>query len=83
MLLGENGDPDAAKRDPWMVDGSFHVFRYLLQLVPEFDKFLADNPIKLQGLSPAQGSELLGARLFGRWKSGKDENKADLTNITH
>lgn len=45
-------------------------YRNLQQLVPEFDKFLHDNPISLAGLSREQGSELLGARLVGRWKSG-------------
>ncbi|KAF8621453.1 hypothetical protein AX15_007804 [Amanita polypyramis BW_CC] len=70
LLLGQDGDSNANIRDPWMVDGSLQVFRYLFQLVPEFDKFLEDNPIKMPGLSPEQGSELLGARLIGRWKSG-------------
>ncbi|KAF8621428.1 hypothetical protein AX15_007788 [Amanita polypyramis BW_CC] len=78
MLLGEDGDTNASTRDPWMVDGSFHVFRYLSQLVPEFDKFLEDNPIKIPELSPEQGSELLGARLIGRWKSGKDGNQVKM-----
>lgn len=54
-----------------MVDGSFLVFRFLFQLVPEFDKFLKENPVKVPGLSPEEGSELMGARLVGRWKSGK------------
>ncbi|KAK7688865.1 hypothetical protein QCA50_007554 [Cerrena zonata] len=44
------------------------VFRYLFQLVPEFNTFLKKNPI--QGPPPDVGSELLGARLVGRWKSG-------------
>jgi hypothetical protein len=46
------------------------VFRHLFQLVPEFNSFLKHNPIVLPGLPPDQGSELLGARLVGRWKSG-------------
>ncbi|KAM6499969.1 hypothetical protein JOM56_005477 [Amanita muscaria] len=69
ILLGHDGD-DVPTRDPWMVDGSFLAFRYLFQLVPEFNKFLQNNPIKVPGLSDAEGSELLGARLVGRWKSG-------------
>lgn len=40
------------------------------QLVPEFNKFLHDNPIDVPGLPRDQGSELFGARLVGRWKSG-------------
>jgi Dyp-type peroxidase family len=46
------------------------VFRKLQQFVPEFNEFLAKNPIPDKGLTPAEGSELLGARLVGRWKSG-------------
>ena len=59
--------PDVA-RPAWALDGSFLVFRYLSQLVPEFDTFLKKNPIP--GVPPEFGSELLGARLVGRWKSG-------------
>lgn len=44
-------------------------YRQLQQFVPEFNKFLADNPIK-EVPDRKLGSELLGARLFGRWKSG-------------
>ena len=65
-LLGRVGD--AIPRPSWALDGSFLAFRYLFQLVPEFDTFLKKNPIP--GLPPAEGSELLGARLVGRWKSG-------------
>lgn len=48
------------------------ALRHLSQLVPEFDKFLIDHPINLNipGMTPAQASELLGARMVGRWKSG-------------
>ena len=53
-----------------MVDGSFLAFRFLFQLVPEFNKFLNDNALKVPGLSAEQGAELLGSRLIGRWKSG-------------
>jgi hypothetical protein len=52
------------------VDGSFLVFRFLSQTVLEFDNFLRDHPLPVPGLTPAEGSELLGARLVGRWKSG-------------
>ena len=36
--------------------------------MPEFNNFLKHNPIP--NLPPAFGSELLGARLVGRWPSG-------------
>ncbi|KAF7335654.1 DyP-type peroxidase [Mycena venus] len=68
ILVGETGDN--VTRPEWAKDGSFLVFRQLKQLVPEFNKFLADNPINEPGLTPEQGSELLGARMIGRWKSG-------------
>ncbi|CCO35465.1 Peroxidase 2 Short=MsP2 [Rhizoctonia solani AG-1 IB] len=69
ILCGKAEDP-VANRPEWALEGSFLAFRQLEQLVPEFHKFLADNPITLPGLTREQGSELLGARLVGRWKSG-------------
>lgn len=36
------------------------MFRKLQQFVPEFNDFIASNPIKDGGLSPQQGSDLLG-----------------------
>ena len=76
ILCGRENDVDAASgnpvtRPPWALDGSFIALRYLFQLVPEFNTFLKNNPIKSTGLPPDQGSDLLGARLVGRWKSGK------------
>ncbi|KAJ6572004.1 dye-decolorizing peroxidase precursor [Mycena capillaripes] len=68
ILVGETGD--AVSRPAWAKDGSFLVFRQLKQLVPEFNKFLTDNPIHIPALTPKQGSDLLGARMVGRWKSG-------------
>ncbi|KAJ7256340.1 fungal peroxidase [Mycena rebaudengoi] len=69
ILLGEDGDT-VTGRPAWAKDGSFLVFRQLKQLVPEFHKFLKDNPIRLPGLNDSQGSDLLGARIIGRWPSG-------------
>ncbi|KAG8702638.1 hypothetical protein FRC09_004628 [Ceratobasidium sp. 395] len=68
ILAGKTGD--VVKRPDWAVEGSFLAFRQLNQLVPEFDDFLDKNPIVLPGLDRKAGSELLGARLVGRWKSG-------------
>ncbi|KAG8732477.1 hypothetical protein FRC10_000893 [Ceratobasidium sp. 414] len=61
---------DTVRRPGWAVEGSFLAFRQLNQLVPEFHDFLEKNPIDHPGLDRKQGSELLGARLVGRWKSG-------------
>jgi len=73
IIAGADGDNDAGgnprSRPDWVKDGSFLAFRQLKQLVPEFNKFLVDNPLDVPGLTPAQGSELLGARMIGRWKS--------------
>ncbi|KAJ7247533.1 fungal peroxidase [Mycena rebaudengoi] len=70
ILVGEEGDQLKRSRPAWAKDGSFLVFRQLKQLVPEFNKFLTDHPIRLPGLTAQQGSDLLGARMVGRWKSG-------------
>ncbi|KAI0478137.1 hypothetical protein F4859DRAFT_48294 [Xylaria cf. heliscus] len=82
ILLGREGDdglanpgeaPQGVKRPSWALDGSFLVFRYLKQLVPEFDAFLEAHPLpvpKIRGPRDPTGAELLGARLVGRWKSG-------------
>ncbi|KAJ6554263.1 hypothetical protein B0H19DRAFT_1152998, partial [Mycena capillaripes] len=67
ILLGEDGDTQATTRPAWAKDGSFLVFRQLKQLVPEFHKFLTNNPIVENGLTAEQGSALLGARMVGRW----------------
>ncbi|EJD06642.1 Dyp-type peroxidase [Fomitiporia mediterranea MF3/22] len=69
LVCGTNGDT-VQNRPAWAKNGSFLVYRQLQQLVPEFNKFLTDNPVNVPGLPRDKGSELLGARLFGRWKSG-------------
>jgi len=67
FVFGYPGQPGGATAPPlpWMANGSFMVFRRLVQLVPEFNQFLASQANSL-GMDPA----LLGARLVGRWKSG-------------
>ena len=60
-------------RPSWALDGSFFVFRYLKQLVPEFNNFLEANALEVPNpILPGDpsGADLLGARLVGRWKSG-------------
>ena len=67
LVCGTDSDP-VPNRPSWAKNGSFLAYRQLQQLVPEFDKFLTDNP--LPGLPRDEGSALLGARIVGRWKSG-------------
>jgi len=74
ILLSRNGDPTT--RPSWALDGSFLAFRYLFQLVPEFNDFLSKNAIP--GLTPEDGAAFLGARLVGRWKSGAPVDLAPL-----
>ena len=54
------------KRPEWMVEGSFLVFRKLEQDVQAFrdliDKFASGNSVN---------AEHFGAKLMGRWKSGR------------
>jgi len=74
IVTGKTGDPGLSIRKDWSTEGSFAVFRFLEQLVPEFNVFLNKNPVPEDGnkkiLTPAEGSALLGARMVGRWKSG-------------
>ncbi|KAI0070456.1 Dyp-type peroxidase [Panus rudis PR-1116 ss-1] len=67
LFLGREGDDTT--RPSWAIDGSILAFRFLGQHVPEFNKFLEDNPIP-EVVDRKKGSEFLGARLVGRWKSG-------------
>ncbi len=73
ILLGREGDTisktSVTTRPPWALERSFLCFRYLFQLVPEFEAFLKNNPIASVP-DRKLGSELLGARLMGRCKSG-------------
>ena len=87
-ILGREGDlninanPNVPIHRPsWALDGSFLAFRYLFQLVPEFDTFLKRNPVP--GLAPDHGSELLGARMVGRWMSGMQTPMFVLSLASH
>ncbi|KAJ7725949.1 fungal peroxidase [Mycena metata] len=78
ILMSETGDQ--ITRPSWAKDGSFLVFRQLKQLVPEFNAFLTANPIVNGALTAQQGSDLLGARMVGRWKSGAPVDLAPLVD---
>jgi Dyp-type peroxidase family len=70
ILTGRLGDLNL--RPTWALDGTFMAFRYLQQHVPEFNKYLLDNSIQntVGNLTVQGGADFLGARMFGRWKSG-------------
>ena len=74
IVTGKVGDPAIKIRNELSTEGSFAVFRWLFQEVPEFNVFLKNNPLHRDGngnpLTPKEGSDLLGARMVGRWKSG-------------
>ncbi|KAH7099472.1 dye-decolorizing peroxidase precursor, partial [Auriculariales sp. MPI-PUGE-AT-0066] len=70
IVIGKDGDDQAASRPDWTIGGSFLVFRQLDQMVPEFNKFLLDKAPTSTDLTVEQRTETFGARLVGRWKSG-------------
>lgn len=69
IIIGGNEDTKADLRPDWAKDGSLMVFRKLQQFVPEFERFLIDNPLNATGLLPEEASALRGAKMVGRWKS--------------
>lgn len=70
ILTGRIGD--TALRPAWAFDGTFMAFRHFQQLVPEFNKWTLDNAVqnKVGNLTVQEGADFMGARMFGRWKSG-------------
>lgn len=78
ILTGETGDNSASSRPAWTKSGSFLAFRQLQQKVPEFNKYLSDNTLAVPGLTQQENTDLLGARMVGRWKSGAPIDLAPL-----
>jgi deferrochelatase/peroxidase EfeB len=73
IVMGHDGDEDKAKRPSWAIDGSFMVFRKLKMFAPEFEGFVKQDSARVfPNLDPKAAQDLYGARLVGRWKSGKD-----------
>ncbi|RMZ85686.1 hypothetical protein DV736_g6562, partial [Chaetothyriales sp. CBS 134916] len=68
----QTGQIETVQRPDWSRDGTIMCFRKLDQLVPEFHAFLRAFPIDVAdpGAPPTLGSDLLGARMVGRWPSG-------------
>ncbi|KAG8965814.1 hypothetical protein FRC05_002995 [Tulasnella sp. 425] len=82
IVMGYKNDPALGQRPWWTKNGTIMVFRKLEQDVPEFDNWLAETgkwwssfaPKEFVNsgsrLSDEEGAALLGARMFGRYKSG-------------
>nr|WAW38289.1 DyP-type peroxidase [Chondrostereum purpureum] len=79
IVAGRDGDIPG--RPAWALDGSFLVFRYLFQLVPEFDSFLEEHPVPDPRLTKQEAIDLRGARMVGRWKSGTPIECAELAPL--
>ncbi|KAL4963397.1 Dyp-type peroxidase [Aspergillus stella-maris] len=62
-------DGDKAKHPDWATEGSFLVFREIVQKVPEFDKFMRESSKQIPSFDDGTG-EKLAAYLMGRWKNG-------------
>ncbi|THU88565.1 fungal peroxidase, partial [Dendrothele bispora CBS 962.96] len=77
FIVGADGDTTSGRPD-WATGGSFLVFRQLQQKVPEFNKYVEDNALNVPGLSQEENTDLFGARLIGRWKSGAPIDLAPL-----
>ncbi|KAG9105889.1 hypothetical protein FRC07_009069 [Ceratobasidium sp. 392] len=84
IVVGHKGDE--IQRPKWAFEGSFMVFRELKQMVPEFHQFLKDNPVP-EIPDRDKGSELQGARFFGRFKNGipiqKTLDSSDTSWLNH
>ncbi|KAA1475658.1 Dyp-type peroxidase [Dentipellis sp. KUC8613] len=91
IIMGYPGDPvlnnpAAPQRPAWTTDGSILIFRQLEQDVIEFDAYLRRKGRNWRDhvhgadvqppLSDAEGAELFGAQMVGRWKSGAPIAKA-------
>jgi Dyp-type peroxidase family len=84
FVFGYNGqDPADAKAMgpirtmavPWLRNGSYMVFRRLIQKVPEFHSFVTKQAAALH-IYP----ELLASRMVGRWRSGAPLELAPLAD---
>lgn len=77
LLHGHKNDNEFPTNQPktrpaWTEDGSILAFRKLDQLVPEFNKYVNDNAHRIDNpQAGTKASDLLGACMVGRWKSGE------------
>ena len=78
QLNFQTGQVATVPRPDWTRDGSIMSFRKLDQLVPEFHAFLDAFPVRIDDPSAPKslGSDLLGARMIGRWPSGMSKSTA-------
>lgn len=57
-------------RPSWTTDGSFLVFRWLEQKVPEFKSDLMKFARNFNPKATISDGDSIGARIIGRWQSG-------------
>ncbi|OQE13620.1 hypothetical protein PENFLA_c045G08704 [Penicillium flavigenum] len=62
-------DGEKAKQPSWATEGSFLVFREIVEKVPEFHKYVRESSKKIPSFDDGTG-EKLAAYLMGRWKNG-------------
>lgn len=70
VFVGRDGDQKKADRPTWALDGSFLAFRYLQQLVPEFNLGVISVAAQINSPPTANAVGLTAARMVGRWPSG-------------
>lgn len=58
------------KRRAFGMNGTYLVFRKLLQKVAQFWKYIEDNSKDVSCVDPRRSRELLAAKMVGRWRSG-------------
>jgi hypothetical protein len=71
VVIVGNSSNGHNKRPAWMNDGSFLVFRKLQQDVEAFEKLTDSFDSKFWKDAGCLSKEHMGAKLMGRWKSGK------------
>lgn len=65
------GVPASLSATAFAKNGSYSVFRWLYQDVARFNRFLIEEGARVfPELAPAEGQELLAAKLMGRWRDG-------------
>jgi hypothetical protein len=76
IVTGDTKRESSIPRPPWMENGSFLVFRKLEQNVKAFEDLTEQWEEK-----GCESKEHMGAKLMGRWKSGKGHIVASILRL--